>query len=61
MEGEQHNTYDIEFFGPNTMMTTLYLGALKAGELMALVVGDARAAESYRQIRESGAKKIEEL
>ena len=42
MEGEQHNTYDIEFFGPNTMMTTLYLGALKAGELMASAVGDTR-------------------
>ena len=22
MEGEQHNTYDIEFYGPNTMMGT---------------------------------------
>lgn len=61
MEGEQHNTYDIEFFGPNTMMTTLYLGALKAGELMAAAVGDADAAARYREIREKGARKIEEL
>ena len=30
MEGEQHNTYDIEFYGPNTMMGTFYLGALRA-------------------------------
>ena len=35
MEGEQHNTYDIEFYGPNTMMGTLYLGALKAATRMA--------------------------
>lgn len=61
MEGEQHNTYDIEFFGPNAMMTTLYLGALKAGELMASAVGDTDAAGSYREIREKGARQIEEL
>ena len=61
MEGEQHNTYDIEFFGPNPMMTTLYLGALKAGELMAIAVGDHRAAASYREVREKGAKNIETL
>jgi non-lysosomal glucosylceramidase len=61
MEGEQHNTYDIEFFGPNTMMTTLYLGALKAGELMATAVGDMSAAANYREIRGKGAKNIEDL
>lgn len=35
MEGEQHDTYDIEFYGPNTMMGTLYLGALRAAARMA--------------------------
>ena len=35
MEGEQHNTYDIEFYGPNTMCGSLYLGALRAGARMA--------------------------
>jgi len=61
MEGEQHNTYDIEFFGPNPMMTTLYLGALKAGELIASAVDDRAAAASYRAIREKGVKNIEDL
>jgi non-lysosomal glucosylceramidase len=61
MEGEQHNTYDIELFGPNPMMTSLYLGALKAGELMATAVGDARSAASYRAIREEGAKNFESM
>ncbi|HEY1679143.1 MAG TPA: GH116 family glycosyl-hydrolase [Candidatus Sulfotelmatobacter sp.] len=61
MEGEQHNTYDIEFFGGNPMMTTLYLGALTAGELMALAVDDIAAAASYRAVREKGAKNIEQL
>jgi len=61
MEGEQHNTYDIEFFGANPMMTTLYLGALKASEIMAEAVGDSAAATSYRELREKGAKNIEKL
>jgi uncharacterized protein (DUF608 family) len=61
MEGEQHNTYDIEFFGPNTMMGTLYLGALKAGEILARATGDTSAAETYRRVRESGEQKLEAL
>lgn len=61
MEGEQHNTYDVEFFGPNPMMTTLYLGALKAGELMASAVDDQSAAANYREIHEKGVKNIEDL
>jgi non-lysosomal glucosylceramidase len=60
-EGQQHNTYDIEFYGPNPMMSTLYQGALRAGELMANAVGDAEAAESYRQVREKGVKNLEQL
>ncbi len=35
MEGEQHNTYDIEFYGPNTMVGSLYLGALRAAAELA--------------------------
>jgi non-lysosomal glucosylceramidase len=54
MEGVQHNTYDIEFYGPNTMMGTFYLGALRAGEEMARHLGDAVAAEEYRRLFESG-------
>ncbi len=61
MEGEQHNTYDIEFYGPNTMMGTLYLGALAAGERMARHLGDEAAAEIYRQVFDSGRRKLDEL
>jgi uncharacterized protein (DUF608 family) len=59
MEGEQHNTYDIEFYGPNTMMGTLYLGALLAGERMARAVGDIDAAAEYRDVFESGRAKLD--
>lgn len=60
-EGEQHNTYDIEFYGPNPMMSTLYQGALRAAEIMASAVGDADAAASYRQLRERGVQNLEQL
>jgi non-lysosomal glucosylceramidase len=54
MEGMQHNTYDMEFWGPNSMMTGLYLGALRAGEKMASHLGDEESAAEYRRLHESG-------
>jgi len=35
MEGVQHNTYDVEFYGPNPLCGIFYLGALRASEEMA--------------------------
>jgi non-lysosomal glucosylceramidase len=61
MEGKQHNTYDIEFYGPNTMMGSFYLGALRAAEELARVVGDAERAEEYRAVYESGRAKYSSL
>ncbi len=58
MEGEQHNTYDVEFYGPNTMMGTLYLGALRAAEEMASALGETTDAAEYRRIFESGRTKL---
>lgn len=60
MEGEQHNTYDIEFYGPNSMVGTLYLGALEAGARMAQHLGDEEAARRYRQLRAKGSKLLDE-
>jgi len=40
MEGVQHNTMDVNYIGPNPQMQIWYLGALKAGSLMATAVGD---------------------
>ncbi|HLK56071.1 MAG TPA: GH116 family glycosyl-hydrolase [Chthonomonadaceae bacterium] len=61
MEGEQHNTYDIEFYGPNTMCGLFYLGALRAAEEMAKVLGETAKAEEYRAVFESGKQKYSEL
>ena len=55
----QHNTYDIEFLGPNTMLGTFYLGALVAGAEIAEYLGDAESAATYRGIYESGRAWIE--
>ena len=54
MEGIQHNTYDIEFLGPNPMMAGFYLGALVAGAEMADYLGDGDAAAAYRAVYEKG-------
>ena len=59
LEGEQHNTYDIEFFGPNTMCTAMYLGALRACEEIARHFGETDKAEEYRAVFESGRKKVD--
>ncbi len=55
MEGLQHNTYDIEFFGPNTMMGSLYAGALIAGARMARVMGEEESAAGYEALARRGA------
>jgi uncharacterized protein (DUF608 family) len=54
MEGCQHNTMDVEYFGPNPEIEFWYLGALRAGEEMARQVGDAAFADELRSIFESG-------
>lgn len=54
IEGEQHQTYDQEYFGANTMVGSLYLGALRAGEEMALEMNDPSFAQTCRRIFEAG-------
>jgi len=55
MEGMQHNTYDNEFHGPNTMMGSLYLCALRAAGEMAAALGKQKDAARYRDLAERGA------
>ena len=59
MEGVQHNTYDVEFYGPNPMCGIYYLGALRAGEEMARAMGDTKSAAEYRRLFESGSRWID--
>ena len=48
MEGCQHNTMDVEYYGPNPQMEFLYLAALKAAATMADACGDAAFAKKCR-------------
>jgi non-lysosomal glucosylceramidase len=59
MEGVQHNTYDVEFYGPNPMCGIYYLGALRAGEEMARAMGDTVSADTYKRLFEQGSKWID--
>ena len=54
MEGCQHNTMDVEYYGPNPQMEFWYLGALRAGEEMAKYLGDHEFADKCRKLFESG-------
>ena len=54
MEGCQHNTMDVEYYGPNPQMEFWYLGALRAGEEMAKYLGDEKFAGKCRKLFESG-------
>jgi len=56
MEGMQHNTYDIEFYGPNSMTGSLYLGALRAAEGMVRHLGEHDKAQEYRRLFEKGSR-----
>jgi uncharacterized protein (DUF608 family) len=59
MEGVQHNTYDVEFYGPNPMCGVYYLGALRAGEEMARAMGDNASAAEYHRLFDHGSKWID--
>ncbi|MGC8717324.1 MAG: GH116 family glycosyl-hydrolase [bacterium] len=56
MEQEQHNTYDIEFYGPNTMTGLFYLGALKACSEIGERLGELERSREYLELFERGSK-----
>jgi uncharacterized protein (DUF608 family) len=60
MEGCQHNTMDVEYYGPNPQMTGWYLGALRAAEEMARHVGETAFAGECRRLFESGSRWMDE-
>ncbi|MDO1585690.1 GH116 family glycosyl-hydrolase [Rhizobium oryzicola] len=60
LSGRQHHTLDMELFGPNSWLTSFYLGALKAGAEMAMAVGEVDAAEEFRRVFEKGRSWVDE-
>ncbi|MHC4226115.1 MAG: GH116 family glycosyl-hydrolase [Planctomycetota bacterium] len=60
MEGCQHNTMDVEYYGPNPQMGVWYLGALRAAEEMAGYLGEDDFAATCRRLFEQGKQWIDE-
>ncbi len=56
MEGVQHNTMDVEYYGPNPQMTIWYLGAIRAMEEMAKYMKDKEMELKCRKLFLSGSR-----
>ena len=56
LEGVQHNTYDVEFYGPNPQCGVYYLAALRAGEEIATAIGETDAAAEYHRLWQQGSR-----
>ena len=54
-----HNTYDIEFWGPDGMCSTIYIGALSAMGAMAEALGKQGDGKPWQELAERGARLIE--
>jgi uncharacterized protein (DUF608 family) len=59
MEGCQHNTMDVEYYGPNPQMGIWYLGALRAAERMALFMHDEAFAKTCGSLFARGSRWID--
>lgn len=57
LEEPQHNTYDIEFWGPNGMLTSFYLGAAQAMILMGQALD--KDVSEYENLLKKGKKYME--
>lgn len=57
LEEPHHNTYDIEFWGPDGMCTSFYLGALKAAVAMGHALRDD--VSDYESLLDRGVRKME--
>jgi hypothetical protein len=53
-EGRQHNTMDVDYFGPNPQMQFWYFGALKASAEMAMAMGEGAFAKSCLEVFNKG-------
>jgi uncharacterized protein (DUF608 family) len=59
IEEPHHNTYDIEFWGPDGMCTSFYLGALTAIMEMGKFLKKKKDVAAYKKLYDSGRKLLE--
>ncbi len=61
LDGQQGNTYDIHFYGPNPYIGGLWLATLLAGEYLAEVMGEREYASDLRDLFTRGSSRYDEL
>ena len=61
MEGCQHNTMDVEYYGPNPQMGIWYLGALRAAERMAVSMHDDAFASTCKTLFARGSRWVDSM
>jgi non-lysosomal glucosylceramidase len=59
-EGEQHNTMDVNYYGPNPQMQFWYFGALKACSKMALAMKDKEFAAKCDRLFKEGSQWVDQ-
>lgn len=61
LDTRQHNTYDIEFYGPNPLCAIYYLAGLRAVEELAGIMGEPEVAQRCHAAFERGSPRLDEL
>lgn len=61
LEGKQQNTLDAAWYGKVSFISSLYLAALRAGQVMATEMGDTAFAQQCQAIADKGAKNFSEM
>lgn len=61
LEGRQHNTLDVDLYGPSSWLTSLYLAALRSGVSMATEMGDKAFATRCAALVEAGTSRFDRL
>lgn len=61
LDSRQHNTYDIEFYGENSLANSMFFAALRAAAELAERVGDAARAARWREAAAAGAQRMDAL
>lgn len=61
LDGVQHNTYDIDFHGPNPLTGICFLGALKAAVEMASYLNETEMAQTYEEMFTKGSERLDQM
>jgi uncharacterized protein (DUF608 family) len=61
LDGRQHNTYDIEFYGPNPLSNIYYLAGLRAVEKLAYIMEESELAERMKRTFVQSSQTMEQL